>query len=223
MFLMPLRRLPPPSQTPLIKNKIIIYGDSHAGINFNNLIIPGYSIYNFFQSNITMYRIGRDNKIINFDTKHLGLNNTFILSYGEIDVRYHIQNQIDLGRNENDIIDQLVTSYFTTIQNNITSYNKIIILAVLPPKEIDATIDPNKYIDTFPFLGSIEKRVQYQQNINNVLQNKCSEFGYIFFNPFSPYTNDKGCLLFALSDHDVHVGDNQLILKSFVETVLPLL
>jgi len=220
MFLMPLRRRAPP---PIIKHNIIIYGDSHAKFNFENLTVPGHDVFNFFQSNITMYRIGRDNIILNFDTSHLGNNNTFIFSYGEIDVRYHIHKQIVLGRNESDIIDHLVISYLTTIQNNITSYHKIIISAILPPKDIDATIDPENYTNTYPFMGSIEERVRYQQKINHVLKTKCYDFGFLFFDPFSPYTNENGSLLFALSDFDVHVGDNQLILDSFVETIAPLL
>lgn len=219
MFLMPSRL----STKPIIKKYILIYGDSHANSNFKNLIVPGYNVLNFYQSNITMYRIGRDNTIINFDTQYLSTKNTFIFSYGEIDVRYHIHNQINRGRNEDDIIDHLVTSYFITIQNNITSYNKIIISAILPPKNIDATVDPENYTQTYPFLGSIVERVRYQQNINRVLRTKCLDFGFLFFDPFPSYTNENGSLLFALSDSDVHVGNNLLILDSFVETIAPLL
>ena len=44
---------------------IYIYGDSHAEFNFKRLKLPHI---NFRQANITMFRVGRDNEIINFNS-----------------------------------------------------------------------------------------------------------------------------------------------------------
>ncbi len=81
-----------------------------------------------------MFRICRDNKIINFDKdKIINENDTIVLSYGEIDYRCHIQRQINNGINEDDIINYLVNNYFITIKNNIVQKCKIIIVGIIPP------------------------------------------------------------------------------------------
>ena len=80
-----------------------------------------------------MFRISRDNIIINFDKdKIINENDIIILSYGEIDCRCHIQRQINNGRNEDDIINDLVNKYFITIKNNVVKKCKIIIVGVIP-------------------------------------------------------------------------------------------
>jgi hypothetical protein len=42
---------------------IYIYGDSHANAGFSELSLPNK---NYWASSITMFRIGRDNHIINY-------------------------------------------------------------------------------------------------------------------------------------------------------------
>ena len=81
---------------------IYIYGDSHAHFSFRNLKLDYTDLSH---SAITMYRIGRDNIIINFNKDIIQKNDIIILSYGEIDCRCHIQRQLILGRNEDDIIN----------------------------------------------------------------------------------------------------------------------
>lgn len=70
-----------------------------------------------------MYRIGRDNNIINYRNEQTK-DDIIILVYGEVDCRCHVQRQIDMGRNEDDIINELVHNYFITIKNNITKFKK---------------------------------------------------------------------------------------------------
>ena len=74
---------------------IYIYGDSHANNNFRGLTLPSINKY---ESSITMFRIGRDNSIINFESSNE--SDTNILCYGEVDCRCHIQQQINLNFNE---------------------------------------------------------------------------------------------------------------------------
>ena len=107
---------------------IHVYGDSHAHTNFKNLPVP---YMDHHQSNITMFRIGRDNRIINFNEQ--GEQSIICLVYGEIDCRCHIQKQINQGKDEDEIINELVERYVTTIQNNVTRYKAIIIVGVIPP------------------------------------------------------------------------------------------
>ena len=91
---------------------IFIYGDSHACFSFKNITIP---VINKYEFSLTMFRIGRDNVIINFDSNDLDETNIYCFNYGEVDCRCHIQRQINSGREEDDIITELVDRYFLTI------------------------------------------------------------------------------------------------------------
>ena len=72
---------------------IYIYGDSHGGFSFKNLKLDHK---NCICNSITMFRIGRDNHIINFNKDIImNKNDIVILCYGEIDCRCHIQQQIN--------------------------------------------------------------------------------------------------------------------------------
>lgn len=204
---------------------IYIYGDSHAHFSFNNLNLP----YNdLWKASITMYRIGRDNQIINFrnnkiikfrNNKILQINDIIIFVYGEVDCRCHIQRQIDMGRNEDDIINELVTNYMRTIKNNITVANvNIIIVGVIPPtKQTDYEGHHGPIMHEFPFVGSDESRVRYTNKVNKLLEELANDNKYIYFNPYSYYTRDDGTLKHELSDLNVHLGDNSQFLKSFMD------
>ena len=94
---------------------LYIFGDSHANFSLRNLEIPHKNMYS---NSVTMFRIGRDNIIINY-INNIDINtNIILLSYGEVDCRCHIGKQVNLGKNEDDVIFQLVNAYFKTIHNN---------------------------------------------------------------------------------------------------------
>ena len=195
---------------------IYIYGDSHAHFSFKNLTLPHS---NLWRASITMHRVGRDNKIINFiNADFLQNNDIIILAYGEVDCRCHIQRQVDMGRNEDDIINELVTNYTKTIKNNITAANvKVIIVGVIPPtKQTDYEGRHGPITHEFPFVGSDENRVRYTRKTNNLLEEAAKNNKYIYFNPYSYYTRDDGTLKHELTDLNVHLGDNSQFLKSFM-------
>ena len=195
---------------------IYIYGDSHAHFSFKNLTLPHN---NLWRASITMHRVGRDNKIINFiNADFLQNNDIIILAYGEVDCRCHIQRQVDMGRNEDDIINELVTNYTKTIKNNITAANvKVIIVGVIPPtKKPDYEGHDEPIANEFAAVGSDADRVRYTRKINNSLEEAAKNNKYIYFNPYSYYTSDDGTLKYELSDLTVHLGDNSHFLKSFM-------
>jgi hypothetical protein len=196
---------------------IYIYGDSHAQFSFKNLKLPHN---NLWRASITMHRIGRDNKIINFkNADFLQSNDIIILAYGEIDCRCHVQRQVDMGRNEDDIINELVTNYIKTIKSNITAVSvNVIIVGIIPPtKKTDFETYNEPITHNFPFLGSDDDRVRYTSKINISLEAAAKNNNYIYFNPYFYYTRDDGTLKHELSDLTVHLGDNSHFLKSFVE------
>lgn len=61
---------------------IYIYGDSHAGGSFKRLQLQHV---NNFVGSITMFRVGRDNELLNFTNKVDSKENIIVISYGEVD------------------------------------------------------------------------------------------------------------------------------------------
>jgi hypothetical protein len=195
---------------------IYIYGDSHAYFSFKNLKLE-YEERHCFA--ITMFRIGRDNMIINFNKEELKNNDIIILSYGEIDCRCHIQRQINSGKNEEDVINELVTNYFMTIINNIMDRDLIVVIVgIIPPtKQYDYEQLNGPILHAFPFVGTDEDRVRYTQKMNEKLEAMCSSHNFFYFNPYPYYTRANGTLKYEFSDSTVHLGDNYFFLEKFID------
>ena len=195
---------------------IYIYGNSHANNSFKNLTLPHV---NLFSNAITMFRIGRDNIIINFDYDNIQKGDTIILLYGEVDCRCHIQKQINLGKNEDDVICELVNNYINTIQDNTKGLDiKIFIVGVIPPtKQNDYEILFGPILHEFPFMGSDEDRVRYTFKVNKLLEELSNKNNFIYFNPYNYYTRDNGTFKFEFSDNNVHLRDNAYFLEKFIE------
>ena len=192
---------------------IHIYGDSHAKFCFKSLKLPHKDHH---ESSITMFRVGRDNNIINFNNREHDANSIICLVYGEVDCRCHIQRQKKLGRNEDEVIFELVDKYIETIKNRIINYKKIIIVGVIPPtKQSDYENIHGPILHEFPFVGNDEERVRYTMKVNKRIEEKCINNNYIYFNPFFYYMREDGTLKYELSDHCVHLGDNSFFLEQF--------
>jgi hypothetical protein len=194
---------------------IHIYGDSHANRSFRNLKLN----YNdFHYTSITMFRIGRDNVIINFVKDYIKKGDIIVLSYGEVDCRCHIQRQINLGINEDTVINDLVYNYFRTLKNNITMDAKVIIVGVIPTTnqyEYERIYGP--ILHEFPFVGTDESRVRFTKKVNKLLEELSIKNNYIYFNPYAYYETPDGTLKRELSDTNVHLGDNSHFLEKFME------
>jgi hypothetical protein len=199
-----------------------MYGDSHAQYSFRNLELPHTNLCEY---SITMHRVGRDNIIANFNKDEvLQNNNILVFVYGEIDCRCHIQKQINLGNDEDTVIKELVTNYFTTIKNNVIKDNlynfKVIIVGVIPPvKQTDYEMSRGPLPDDFPFpfVGTDEDRVRFNNKVNKLLEDLSNNNGCIYFNPYTKhYTRPCGTLKFELSDGSVHLANNSFFLEEFI-------
>jgi hypothetical protein len=193
---------------------IHIFGDSHAHFSFRNLNLDHNDLHH---SSITMFRIGRDNIIINFNKNTIKKGDTIVLSYGEVDCRCHIKRQINLGKQEDDIIQELVENYFKTIKNNIDIDVKIIVVGVIPPtKQSEYEIIHGPIQHEFPFVGMEKERVRYTNKVNKLLEEYTIINNYTYFNPYSFYTREDGTLKHELSDNIVHLGNNTVFLEEFI-------
>lgn len=187
---------------------IYVFGDSHARFNMNRFTIPHT---NLCENSITMFRIGRDQHIINFSNTYNNSDNIFILFYGEVDCRCHIGKQILLGRELNEIVENLVSQYFNTIKNNITLYKQIIIGSITPPmcrEKYESVYGPITH--EFPFIGTDDERILYTQLMNNKIREYCNNYKYIFLDTYN-YYSDNGLLHFDKSDAICHIIDNKYI------------
>lgn len=196
---------------------IYIYGDSHAAITFKGLPLDHK---NYSRSSITLFRIGRDTSIINFDPNEVsGTNDIVVLCWGEVDCRCHIQRQINSGKDEDIIITELIRAYSETIRTTLTNKSvHIILVAVIPPtKQKDYERIHGPITHEFPFIGTDEDRVRFTRKVNIQLEELARKDGYTFFNPYDYYTLPDGTLNHALSDTMVHIGDNSHALDRFLE------
>ena len=199
---------------------IHIYGDSHARFSFSGLDL---SHQNHSCSSITMFRIGRDQAIVNFHPSHLGPDNILVFVFGEIDVRFHIGNQILGGRKEEEIIQQLVMAYFKTIKTVATStssYRHIIVTSIVPPlQQAEYESLHGKITHEYPFQSSDTDRVRFRERMNTLLREYCQEDHFVFFDPYEFYTRVDGTLKFEYSDKNVHIQENSRVLQLFKELI----
>lgn len=194
---------------------LYIYGDSHARFSFKDLEIPHR---NYQESSVTMHRIGRDNNIINFDNSCNNLDSIVCITYGEVDCRCHIKRQVNLGRDEDEVIQELISAYFNTIRHNILNYKKIVIVAITPPRnQAEFEKEHGPITHEYPFVGSDDDRIRFTNKMNNLIEVFCNKNNYIYFNPHSFYTGEDGTLKYELSDSNVHIGNNTYFLEKFRE------
>lgn len=169
-----------------------------------------------------MHRVGRDNKIPNFDCTIHDENSTLLFCFGEVDCRCYIIKQTKLNKNINDIIHDLVINYVKTIQNAVIKYNEIIIVGVIPPtKQNDYESVNGPITHEFPFIGSDEERVMCTMLINKKLKEECEKYNnFKYFYPYNKYENSDGTLNFSLSDNTVHVKENSQCINELKLLVL---
>lgn len=173
---------------------------------------------NCHQPAITMFRIGRDNKIINFNNRDHDTNSILCFTYGEVDCRCHIKRQILLNNPEDEIVEELAKKYIEAIYSNVMLHKKVIIVAIVPPtcrsfyEKVHGELKSE-----FPFVGTDEERVRFTNKLNLELKRYCEKYNYIYFNPYEQYTDEDGTLKYELSDTSVHIGNNNIFLERFLE------
>src|SRR5690242_7614742 len=116
---------------------IYILGDSHAlaylyiNCDVNKKITQVIPILSR-----TMFRVTQSG-MSELKYKSLGiLDNSYVVNvFGEIDARLHIHKQIQLGKNEDVVISELIAGYMNYILNNKKEYEnlKCIVRFIVPP------------------------------------------------------------------------------------------
>lgn len=190
-------------------------GDSHSDFSFRNVLEHRYSI-----APMTMHRVRRDK--INFLEvfKNMGVDVPYdsfvIFCFGEIDVRCHIFNQINLGNlTEDEIIKNLATDYISHINTQKSFFEKVGILSVTPP----STNINGKGNNDFPFTGSDKERSRYTTKLNHFLKTLCQENNVKFIDAYKYYADENGMLMSSMSDGSVHIGNTTYIKIEFLKHI----
>jgi hypothetical protein len=188
-------------------------GDSHACNGWANTIKQNNV------DSILAFSFGRD-KLNRIDIRNYNIRDgdTVIFCMGEIDCRCHIHKYITNKVTYENIIDNIIDSYFEAIKLNIDvsgiKLKNVCVYNVVPP------IDKNtfKYANSmYPHLGSNEERKMYILYFNKKIKEKCAEYNYIFFDIYNYYIDKNGFLDYYLSDENVHIKNGIYIDKFIIE------
>ena len=193
-------------------NKITIHtiGDSHAQIPWEKIKHPKIKININNLGARLMYRVGRDQSLINLTKFKVKNGEIVIYCFGEIDCRCHVWKYRSEGYKN--IIDDLVDKYMGSIRTNTGNLPNltICIYNVVPPIKKEEHL--HNEVPELPFSGSNETRKKYVNYMNEKLLQKCGEMGFVFFNVYENYCDEEGFLNFNLSDKNVHIGEPKHII-----------
>lgn len=128
-----------------------------------------------------------------------------IFCFGEIDCRNHVHKHITINNNYENIIDNLVVSYFNSITENFKLFKnlKVCVYNVVPPSRGFNLDNSHPY----PFLGSDEERKTYTLYMNKKIKELCVIHNYYYFDIYDNSCDEYGFLHKNLSDGIVHLRD----------------
>jgi len=191
---------------------IFVYGDSHGEFSFKNLRLPHVLRVEYSK---TMHGIGKSRVIPKFDAREHTPESTLCFVFGEVDCRCHIKRQKDAGRDEDEIVRELVNGYFNTILQSIITFKKIVIVGVIPP----ARYKDFPHDGEWPVLGTDEERVRFTSKVNGLIEQISNQNNLIYFNPYDYYTREDGTFKYEFSDDILHLKNNSVFLERFISAV----
>jgi|TARA_R110001606_G_scaffold399176_1_gene581314 hypothetical protein len=196
------------------------YGDSHAthhggwtsiqlqtGISIKTNHIPGKLAYSF----------GRDKMQV---VSGVNSGDVVIFCFGEIDCRCHI-NKYEPDWKES--IDNIVTEYIENVQRNVVGLSNVTtcIYNVVPPLERENPINfAAERGSGVPAAGSDKDRQDYTLYMNKKLKERCKKYGYIFFDVYKKYCDEKGFIKVELSDDNCHIRDPKYMIEFLNNNIL---
>lgn len=191
--------------------RIHTIGDSHSYFGWTDIV-------NHHLGPLLCYSFGKD-PVQRCNIRSFGIQSGDVLIFclGEIDCRCHIHKYVS-NRNYQDIIKEIVEDYFKAIYSLTQSMNITVCVYNIVPPVIKSQSPQNPQ---FPHLGTDEERRQYVLYFNEQLREKCSQYGYIFFDVYDKYVNSEGFLSTQLSDGLVHIKNGKYISEFIDNHILP--
>lgn len=178
--------------------EITVFGDSHSFYLFGEVDVCTVH----WLGPVTMHRVGRDG-LNGLDVRKYGVNDgdIAVFVFGEIDVRIHVGKQrYEEGRDVEEILETLCTSYLSTIEANVRQFEKlhVIVCLVVPPS--DQGENPE-----YPFYGMLSERVELTRRLNERLGVLSRQKNFHVLDVYSPYCREDGSLDHHFSDGIVHI------------------
>ncbi len=196
--------------------KIWVIGDSHS----NTFCVGDPQVKTLNVGPITMHRVGKNGIEENFEGYYIPRGEVertglWVLAFGEIDCRCHIWNQININdRDEDEVIETLVTKYFESIKN--CKHNEIAIMSVVPAiKYHTGDYDHSRFQEQYPVIGLDSDRLRYVKKINNLLKENCKRYEYPYVDVHSLYCDEEGYMIKELSDGEVHITNRDRLVGYF--------
>lgn len=204
---------------------IHVLGDSHAYFSFTNTDgnlsmydgryeepkdfeysqngkVLKYKLHIHWMGPITMHRVGRD-KLNILDLRNFGVKegDIAIFSFGEIDVRCHIEKQRDINKRDlSEIIDKLATEYIEAIALNKKNYQNLICIIFAPVPPTGSGHNPD-----YPIYGSLTDRTNINKLLIDKLKSKSSQFNIQVLDATDLLSDEHGALDSNICDGIVHV------------------
>lgn len=194
-------------------------GDSHAAFTFMH--IP--RALRLSLGPVTMHRIGRDGLegFLLFGSDNflwprslMRPGDEVFFSFGEIDCRCHILQQVALGRSESEIIDTLALHYIQALGKERIEGVKFWVVSVVPPADAARL----RYFTSFTPVGSDAERVRITRLLNERMSQLAAENGLLYLDLYSAYADKDGMLPLLLSDGLTHIGDTSAVARILRES-----
>jgi len=103
-----------------------------------------------------------------------------VVSLGEIDVRAHFNNHIKSTAD----IQLLVDNFLNQLDIQLSGKCKVGVYSVIPPRKVDGV---NTSSFSIPFLGTDQQRLQWTEELNNLLHVGCLARGFLFVDVWRDY------------------------------------
>lgn len=193
--------------------KIKTCGDSHCSLTFGNPTHPRdwsetYKYKDEFLVEATwlgpktMFGISKNG--YDFNQYITSDKDLLFLFFGEIDCRFHVQDQMKKGRNTEEILETLSQKYFEAILAN--QHNQIVVCGILPSCNNEIVKQGQEYC-----FGTNLERKTYVDTLNNKLKNWCEIHNVKYVYLYEGYADENGMLIHSLSDGWNHVADHEMV------------
>lgn len=198
------------------------YGDSHATHHggWSSIQIEGLKIITQHLGPKLAFSFGRDKNIV-VNKKIIKKGDYICFCMGEIDCRAHINKYKENWKKN---VDNLVIEYFKAIEKNVRGLDSNTCVYNVVP-QLERSLKKFQWIKRWEeqdpvnrsTLGTDEERKEYTVYMNQKLEEYCQKYGYIFFDVYNKYIDEKGFLNEMYHDNNCHIRDPIFIKEKLIE------
>lgn len=139
--------------------------------------------------------------------KHGIKNGDFVVFvFGEIDVRNHIGKQIDLGRDEDEVVKSLAENYLQSIHEEASAFDSVTCAIRFVTPVSEKTRDPIRH----PAYGTKEYRVQLVNKLNGLLRDESPRYGVVYIDGYDEFVAENGFVSPVYCSDGIHLNKKAL-------------